>query len=469
MTLKSASPAVLQILDEAGLGELPADWEIVRIEALLSEDRGISVGVMYPGDHDPAGIPLIKAGDLAGSRINPRPVFRITPEKHHEYRRTQLEGDELLISLVGDVGRCAIVPPVMAGWNAARAIAVLRFVDPTDAAFVRICLMSAPLQHLMQAWATTTVQATLNLKEIRQLPLPWPPKEQRKAVAHILCTLDDKIELNRGMNETLEAMARALFKSWFVDFDPVHAKAQGRNPGLPPHIAALFPDSFEDSELGEIPAGWGVECLGDALVELETGGRPKGGISGYASGVPSIGAESIVGLGVFDYSKTRYVPRHFFDGMTRGHVQNRDVLLYKDGGRPGEFEPHLTLVGDGFPFNACAINEHVYRMQAKKEVGQNLLFFWLSSDFAMDEMRIKGTGVAIPGLNSTQVRSLTMLVPPSGIARAFDAILEPWIARLLAACNESRTLAALRDALLPKLISGEIRVKDVEKILEALT
>ena len=263
MAAKSASPAALQILEEIGIIDLPEDWDIVRVEGLLCNDRGIAVGVMYPGDHDPAGIPLIKAGDLAGSRINPTPEFRITPDKHHEYRRTELAGGELLISLVGDVGRCASVPPLMAGWNAARAIAVLRFKNPSDAAFVRACLMSSPLQHLMQAWSTTTVQATLNLKEIRQIPLPWPPKKQRDTIAHILGTLDDKIELNRRMNETLEAMARALFKSWFVDFDPVRAKAEGRDPGLPKPLADLFPDSFVDSELGEIPKGWSVRPIYD--------------------------------------------------------------------------------------------------------------------------------------------------------------------------------------------------------------
>src|SRR5205823_2414643 len=135
------------------------------------------------------------------------------------------------------------------------------------------------------------------------------------------------------------------------------------------------------------------------------------GVSGYNSGVPSVGAESIVGLGLFDYSKTKYVPQEFFDAMNRGHVKSRDILLYKDGGRPGEFEPHLTLFGDGFPFDIFAINEHVYRLRAKPALGQAYLYFWLSSALTMEEMRIKGTGVAIPGLNSTQVKSLTTLVP----------------------------------------------------------
>ncbi len=210
---RSHSPAAAQILAEVGFNSIPAGWNIVRIEELLSDDRGISVGVMYPGTHDPIGIPLIKAGDLANNRINPRPDFRITPAKHQEYRRTEYLGGEILLSLVGDVGRCAIVPPEMAGWNSARATALIRLAHLSDAPYVRLCFLSAPIQHLMQAWSTTTVQATLNLKEIRQIPIPWPPKSTRDRIAEIAGTLDDKIELNRRMNETLEAMARRLFKS----------------------------------------------------------------------------------------------------------------------------------------------------------------------------------------------------------------------------------------------------------------
>jgi len=307
----------------------------------------------------------------------------------------------------------------------------------------------------------------LNRNHLHQarVVVPTDVGEQR-AIAHILGTLDDKIELNRRMNETLEAMARALFKSWFVDFDPVRAKAEGRDPGLPKPLADLFPARLVDSELGAIPEGWEVRVLENVLCELEVGGRPRGGVSGYTEGVPSIGAESIVGLGIFDYSKTKYVPREFFDAMTKGHVKSRDVFLYKDGGRPGEFEPHVTLFGDGFPYQTCAINEHVYRLRAKETLGQNFLYFWLSSDVVMEEMRIKGTGVAIPGLNSTQVRSLPTLVPATQVLRAFDVIAEPWITRLLASCNQSRTLVALRDTLLPQLISGELRVRDSERLVE---
>jgi type I restriction enzyme S subunit len=334
-----------------------------------------------------------------------------------------------------------------------------------DPQYLHYLMCSQEYRHEVIASATgTTVKHTSpeRIKRFRFL-LPQPPEQ--RAIAAILGSLDRKIELNRRTNETLEAMARVLFKSWFVDFGPVRAKAEGRNIGLPKEIAAIFPSRLVASELGKIPEEWRVDILENCLAELEVGRRPKGGVSSYTQGVPSIGAESVVGLGVFDFSKTKYVPWEFFNGMQQGHIRNRDLLLYKDGGRPGEFEPHLTLVGDGFPFTTCAINEHVYRLQAKEKLGQNFLFFWLSSDAAMEEMRIRGTGVAVPGLNSTQVKSLTVLVPERPAVRAFDAAVEPWVSRIFRNCNESRTLSALRNALLPKLISGELRVKDVKKFI----
>src|SRR5882724_5321611 len=307
-----------------------------------------------------------------------------------------------------------------------------------------------------------SAQASLNRNFIYPIPVCVPPLEEQKAVAAVLGALDDKIELNRRMNATLEAMARAFFQSWFVDFDPVRAKLDGRQPpGLDSATAALFPEHLEDSSIGKKPIGWEVTALDNLLAILETGGRPKGGVSGIASGIPSIGAESIVSVGIFDFGKTKFVPVEFYQGMKRGHVNSHDVLLYKDGGRPGEYEPHVSMFGDGFPFEKCCINEHVYRLRANERLSQEYLYFWMTSDFAFAEMRIKGTGVAIPGLNSTAVRSLAVLVPPRPVIDAFTQQAAPLITRLLANAKQSRTLATLRNTLLPKLLSGEIRTMNV--------
>ena len=229
--------------------------------------------------------------------------------------------------------------------------------------------------------------------------------------------------------------------------------------------AALFPATFHPSLFGSLPEGWSGTQLGGELEVLEVGSRPKGGA--VSDGVPSIGAESIVGLGWFDYSKTKYVPLEFFLKMGRGLAKSGDVLVYKDGGRPGEYEPHVTIFGDGFPFERCCINEHVYRVRAKSGLGQPYLYFWLTATFSLDQMRIRGTGVAVPGLNSTAFRSLPLLLPKHGVCEAFNASAVPFLSAVFQNCNQSRTLTSLRDALLPKLLSGELRIRDAEKMVEA--
>jgi type I restriction enzyme, S subunit len=449
------------------------EWQMDSLGGLIDVKHGFA----FKGEliHDePRGDVLLTPGNFAigGGFKGDKFKYYDGPVPEEFVLR---EGDLLVtmtdLSKQADtLGYAAFVPAYEPGrrylHNQRLGKVLIKSPNAVDARFLRYLLCSAAYRNEVLASATGTTVKHTSPERIKRFRFRRPPLPEQRAIADILGTLDDKIELNRRMNETLDAMARALFKSWFVEFDPVRAKAEGRDPGLPKPLANLFSTRLVDSELGEVPDGWKVSCLDNILVEFEIGDRPKGGVSAYDAGIPSIGAESIVGLGIFDYSKTKYVPLNFFRTMTKGRVKSRDVLLYKDGGRPGEFEPHISLFGDGFPFTICAINEHVYRLRAEAEVGQNFLFFWLSSELVMEEMRIKGTGVAVPGLNSTQVKSLTTLVPASNVTRAYNELVEPYVARVLTACNESCTLAVLRDTLLPKLISGELLVKDVERFIE---
>lgn len=294
-----------------------------------------------------------------------------------------------------------------------------------------------------------------------------PPIQEQKAIAHILGTLDYKIELNRKTNETLEAMAKALFKSWFVDFDPVRAKAEGRPTGLPAEISDLFPDSFEDSELGEIPCGWRVAELGDCSLDIESGRRPKGGIDkNLAFGIPSIGAESISPIGQFDFSKTKWVDAAFAQSAGRGWIQNYDVALYKDGGKPGEFRPRTALYGDGFPFEKAMVNEHVFLLRSS-QLGQPYLYCLFNSDLVLAQIIHKGSSKgAQPGLNQDEVRTSFFVKPDKSLLDVFSLTIESSIRKQLLLGKECQVLSQLRDALLPKLISGEIRIPDAEKMLK---
>lgn len=442
-------------LAQAGLAQLPSDWSIIELQELLSEDRGISVGVMYPGKHEPSGIPLIKVGSIKNGMIDPNPEFRITAEKHNEYRRTALEGGELLITLVGNIGQCAIVPPEMKDWNAARAIAVLRLKNPKEAKFIRFCLLSHPLQHLMNVWATTTVQATLNLKEIKQLPLPWPPSFERDSISNILETIEKKIELNRQTNETLEAIARALFKSWFVDFDPVRAKMEGQQPfGMSEEIAELFPDGFEDSVLGEIPRGWTVKPLsefvdinpvrklhsGQIAPYLEMSNMPnslarvsKWENRAFTSGMKFINGDTLVAriTPCLENGKTAFVD--FLDEGEVGWGSTEYIVFHSKAPLPPEYS---YFIARSDTFRAHAIRN------------------------------MTGTS----GRQRVQIGcfdSYLVTVPSSECASLFGTLAKSTMAAMKQHDEESQTLASIRDLLLPKLLSGEIRIKDAEKLVEA--
>ena len=302
-------------------------------------------------------------------------------------------------------------------------------------------------------------------EEFYSLPVSVPPLDEQRAIAHVLGTLDDKIELNRRMNETLEATARALFKSWFVDFEPVRAKMEGWDTGLPKDVADRFPDRLDERGL---PNGWSRPELGQLVTVLETGKRPRGGVANIREGIPSVGAESIVKVGHFDFSKTKYVPRRFYDSMSKGHVLDGDVLIYKDGGRPGVLRPAVTYASKGFPFSRFCINEHVFRVRTDA-VSQQMLYMLLSTDDAFWQMRELATGVAQPGLNQAAMRSLQVTLPNDQVLmKHAGAIIDPLLDRCNRNSLDGHTYARIRDQLLPRLISGEIRIADAEKAVESV-
>ena len=297
-----------------------------------------------------------------------------------------------------------------------------------------------------------------------------PPADDQKRIAEFLNTLDDSITLLQEINYTLEAIAAAIFKSWFIDFDPVRANQEGKqSEGIDKETAALFSSAFEQSKIGEIPKGWGVGLLGDYLEVLETGRRPKGGVGGIETGIPSIGAESISKIGDFDYKKIKFVSTEFFEKMKSGKLESGDVLLYKDGGKPGIFLPRVSMFGDGFPFEVCGINEHVFRLRIRESLGQTFLYFYLWSDAVMHELKHRGGKAAIPGINQSDVKELKIIVPPYEITEKYENVTQPMVSKILANSKKIKYLSDLRDALLPRLISGKVKLLNIEDQIEKTT
>jgi type I restriction enzyme S subunit len=297
--------------------------------------------------------------------------------------------------------------------------------------FLYYYLISEPGQQSLRTILSGSAQPKFNKTDLRTLSVPVPPLSEQRAIAHILGTLDDKIELNRRMSETLEAMARALFKSWFVDFDPVRAKAEGRDPGLPQPLADLFPDSFEDSELGEIPRGWGVAQLDD-LAAIQ-GGKQLPTADCQPTGMfPVFGANGIMG----------YASRTTHDGF---------VIAF---GRVGAYcgSVHWTYAGAWINNNASSV--------VPKGWPEFVLQTMLEADF--EGMR---TGSAQPFIPNTSLAALQVIRAPDNVLNEFCAIVHSLRLKEQASHRQSHTLAALRDTLLPKLISGELRVKDAEEFI----
>lgn len=307
----------------------------------------------------------------------------------------------------------------------------------------------------------STGQTELARARLAAFIIPIPPLSEQRAIAHILGTLDDKIELNRRMNETLEAMARALFKSWFVDFDPVRAKAEGRwklgqsLPGLPAHLYDLFPDSFEDSELGGIPKGWRVQSFADT-VDIIGGGTPKTWITEYWGGtIPwfsVVDAPLSSEIWVIDTEKK----------VTQKGVEKSSIRLLPIGttiisarGTVGR----VALVGV-----PMAMNQSCYGLQAKH--GQRGYFNFFATCVLVGVLQKRAHGSVFDTITRDTLAGVLSVVPASRVVIAFEEIAGSFAESIKRNVLQSRPLSLLRDVLLPKLISGELHVKDAEKYLE---
>jgi type I restriction enzyme S subunit len=287
------------------------------------------------------------------------------------------------------------------------------------------------------------------------LTVPLPPLPEQRAIAHILGTLDDKIELNRRMSETLEAMARALFKAWFVDFEPVRAKLAGRwqrgqsLPGLPAHLYDLFPDRLVDSELGEIPEGWKVGTLGNVAENPRRSVQPN-----------SIPPDT-------PYIALEHMPRRCIalsDWGTAEGIESNKFEFRKGEILFGKLRPYFHKVGVAPVDGVCSTDIVVVCPRTPHWFAFVLCV--VSSDDFVEFTNAGSTGTKMPRTSWADMARYEIALPPDALAQAFNAIVRRQVDRLIAAVHESRTLAALRDALLPKLISGEIRVKDAERFLK---
>ena len=401
----------------------------MKLSDLTEPDSPVTYGVVKPGPEDPDGTLFIRGGDVSEGRILIEQLRTITPGVSQQYRRTQLRGGEIVVSLVGSPGQVAIVPKSLRGANIARQVALVRLRDNVDTRFVKYFLASPIGQDTLGAHSLGSVQQVINLRDLKTVQIPLPPLPEQRTIAHILGTLDDKIELNRRMNETLEEMARALFKSWFVDFDPVRAKMDGRwrhgesLPGLPAKHYDLFPGRLVDSELGEIPEGWEVKAL-EKLVELAYG-KALRAVDRKDGSVPVYGSNGQVG---WHDKKLVAGP-----GIVVGRKGNPGVVTWTHD--------------DFFP-----IDTTFYVVPRDANGGLPFLLFALTDQ----DLPFVSADSVVPGLNRNLAYMNKQLMPDQHVLAEFDDYASAIFSRCHRLEEESRALAALRDALLPRLVSGQV-------------
>lgn len=409
-------------------------------EATLDQLGRIVTGKTPPSrrpDYFGGKIPFVTPTDFDGRRII-ETTGRYLTESGADSVAAHVPARAVMVSCIGsDMGKAAVAGSDCVTNQQINSIIVAGRDDPF---FVYYNLSTRKAE--IRGAAGGSAQPILNKSAFGRLDILLPPPDEQRAIAHILGTLDDKIELNRRMNETLEAMARALFKSWFVDFDPVRAKAEGRDPGLPQPLADLFPDSFEDSELGEIPRGWEVDAVGDHMANFDS------------KRVPVSGAERAKRRGPYPYHGAAgvmdYVDDYLFDGVY--------LLLGEDGSVVRDTGLAVTQ----YVWGKLWVNNHAHVLQGMGAVSTEQLYLY----FHFEPVAPYVTGAVQPKLSQGRMNAMPFVFAGDAVCRAFGQTIKPWFAKLRAGVDETKTLAALRDTLLPKLISGELRVKNAKGLLE---
>jgi type I restriction enzyme S subunit len=399
---------------------------------------------------DRGDVALIRSQNVYNHGFHHNGLGYLTKKHANDLANVEVAESDLLLNITGDsVARACEVPPDVLPARVNQHVAIIR-PDPKQLCplYLRYYLISPAMQAKMLSFAgagATRNALTKGIIESFEVSAPTDVVEQQ-AIACILGTLDNKIELNRRMNETLEEMARALFKSWFVDFDPVRAKAEGRDPGLPKRLANLFLDSFEGSELGEIPKGWEIGSVDDEF-DLTMGQSPPGETyNEVGEGLPFY-------QGCADFS-FRFPTRRVYCTAPTRFAKAGDTLVSV-----------RAPVGDiNMASEDCAIGRGV--AAARHKAGSRSYSYQFMQSIEEVFARFEAEGTVFGSIGKRDFHAIPCVRPPRELVLAYETRVSPLDDRIEVNDIESRTLAALRDTLLPKLISGEVRVKDAERFTE---
>ena len=441
------------------LGPAPYGWKYTTLGTACQLGGGdIQTGPfgsqLHAADYVPVGIPSIMPQNIGDNRIVEDGIARITPEDAKRLSRYLVRAGDIVYSRRGDVERRALVRDHEDGWLCGTGCLRVR-LGPCgpDPRFTSYYLGHPTVREWIVRHAHGATMPNLNTSILSACPLLVPPPNEQLAIAHILGTLDDKIELLRRQNETLEAMARALFRAWFVDFEPVRAKKEGRwwrgesLPGLPAHLYDLFPERLVESEWGEIPEGWEVMSLTE-----------------FSSLNPEAWTK-----------RTRPEQIQYVDLSNTKWGRIESVTNYDADDAPSRAQrvlrPLDTIVGTVRPGNGSyalisddgltASTGFAVLRPLRREYAE---FVYLAATARENIERLSNLadGGAYPAVRPEIVSATQVPRAGENLINEFSHQVSSMLAGIAANERKSRTLATLRDTLLPRLISGELRIPDVE-------
>jgi type I restriction enzyme, S subunit len=440
---------------------MAGEWRISTLGEIADVTKLAGFEFTKHVQYEPAGeIIALRALNLKDGVLNLENVKRISKSASDSLPRSKLHKNDILFSYTGTIGEVALVDEDDR-YHLAPNICRLRTKGSTEPRFVFYYLRGAAFKELLRGYVVGSTQPTIPMKNIRRIEIPVPPLPEQRAIAHILGTLDDKIELNRRMNETLEAIARALFKSWFVDFEPVRAKAEGRDPGLPPHIADLFPDHFEASELGPIPAGWRVVELGGCCRRVAMGpfGSDIKTDNFVDSGVPVVRGGNLTDGFVDDGFV--FVSDSKADELRNANAFPGDIVITHRGtlGQVG-------IVPEQSRFPRYVVSQSQMLLAVNPELTTaRYVFEYLRSPTGQHALLANASQTGVPAIArpTTSLKAIRLLLPSLSVLKSFERTTAAFAQRETQTTIESRTLAAVRDTLLPKLIAGILRLKPIAR------
>jgi type I restriction enzyme S subunit len=422
----------------------PHPWPIKKLGDVVA---GITVGHVGPmtAEYRPSGIPFLRSQNVRRLRIDPEGLCYIGEAFHAKLSKSRLKSGDVVVVRTGEPGTAAVVPDWLNDANCADLVIIRP--GNSNPRFIAYFINSVTNGRIADV-VVGAVQQHFNVGAARELWIPTPSRKIQDGIAEVLGALDDKIELNQRMERTLEDLAWAFFSSWFVDFEPVMAKRDGRMPvGLPAEAIDLFPSHFEESELGPIPQGWTAARVGDYF-DVTMGQSPPGSTyNEMGVGLPFYQGRTDFGF--------RYPGRRVYCTAPTRLAQAGDTLISV-----------RAPVGDAnLAAERCAIGRGVAAVRYR-DSSPSFTYYAMRS--LSDEFNVyESEGTLFGAIGGDDFRRLPFVYSSPAIVKSFEELIGPMDAQIETSERESRTLAELRDTLLSPLLSGELTINSVEKVVGA--